>query len=234
MTDAARSKMDGTSGTRGTALMCKVNPGPVGDGVNGTSGTGTAATGTARQAVVPLVPLGDGRTGPEKPSVFRAVPLVPLVPLQNGQGAPDLLAAFEAMFAAVDTPETLAEHDAGRDAFEERAAIREHDGGETREEAERAAAGEHGFADPAEFYNTQKGAMADPARLAMTLKEQGPMTQGAAASALGWGATRAWQAEDALWRRRLIAYDRHGRAALSEAWAAFERANDPMDPEAWR
>ena len=120
------------------------------------------------------------------------------------------------------------------DAFEERAAIREHDGGETREEAERAAAAERGFADPAEFCHAQKGAMADPARLAGLLAEHGPMTQGAAGAALGWGGTRAWQAEDALLRRRLIAYDRIGRAALSEAWAAFERANDPMDPEAWR
>ena len=234
MTDAAPMKRNGTSGTSGTALIGNDYPGPVGEDANGTSGTGTAPTGPAGQAVVPLVPLGDGRTGPEKPSNFNAVPLVPLVPLQNGEGAPDLLAAFEAMFAAIETRGTANRLEEGGDAFEERAAIREHDGGETREEAERAAVAEHGFADPAEFLHTKKGAMADPARLAATLKERGPMTQGAAASALGWGATRAWQAEAALWRRRFIAYDRIGRAALSKAWEAFGRANDPMDPEAWR
>ena len=237
MSDAARSKMDGTGGTSGTALMCNGNPGPVGVGANGTSAAGTAAIGPARQALVPLVPLGDRRAGPEKPSVFNAVPLVPLVPLQNGEGAPDLLAAFEAMFGAIETSDAVAEHDAGRDAFEERAAIREHDGGETREEAERAAAAEHGFANPVfsdAIKAEQCGARPDPARLAVALMERGPMTQGAAASALGWTTTQAWQAEAALWRRRLIDYDRAGRAALTEAWDAFERANDPMEPEAWR
>jgi hypothetical protein len=123
---------------------------------------------------------------------------------------------------------------ADTDAFEERAAIREHNGGETREEAERAAAAEQGFADPAEFLYAEKGEMADPARLAALLAEHGPMTQGAAGAALGWGATRAWQAEAALHARGLIDFDRIGRAALSAAWDAFERANDPMDPEAWR
>lgn len=103
------------------------------------------------------------------------------------------------------------------DAFEERAAIAEHDCGLPREEAERLAA-----------------ETPDPARLAGLLAEHGPMTQGAAGAALGWGGTRAWQAESALWQRRLIEYDRIGRAAIAEAWDAFERANDPQDPEAWR
>ncbi|MEM6742959.1 MAG: hypothetical protein AAF676_04360 [Pseudomonadota bacterium] len=39
------------------------------------------------------------------------------------------------------------------DAFEERAAIREHDGGEAREDAERGAAAELGFEDPAALFS---------------------------------------------------------------------------------
>lgn len=41
------------------------------------------------------------------------------------------------------------------------------------------------------------------------------MTYGAAASALGWGATRAWQAEAALRAAGRIAFDPQGRAALT-------------------
>ena len=74
----------------------------------------------------------------------------------------------------------------------------------------------------------------DPARLAALLAEHGPITQGVAGAALGWGGTQAWQAEAALWERRFIEYDRIGRAAIAAAWEAFERANDPHDPKAWR
>jgi hypothetical protein len=118
------------------------------------------------------------------------------------------------------------------DAFEERAAIAEHDGGLSRAEAERLAAG----AVPVMSANVSIAApdIPDPARLAALLAEQGPMTQGAAGAALGWGGTRAWQAEAALQARGLIDFDRIGRAAIAAAWEAFERANDPMAPEAWR
>lgn len=46
---------------------------------------------------------------------------------------------------------------------------------------------------------------------ALTL--HGPMTYGAAAVALGWGATRAWQAEARLVAEGLAALSREGRAA---------------------
>ena len=46
------------------------------------------------------------------------------------------------------------------------------------------------------------------------LRGRGPMSYGAAATALGWGATRAWQAEAALLAAGRIEHDRFGRAAL--------------------
>lgn len=117
------------------------------------------------------------------------------------------------------------------DTFEDRAAIAEHDGGMTRAEAERLADGDAlGFEAPV----AAAADIPDPARLTALLAEHGPMTQGAAGAALGWGATRAWQAEAALRERRLADFDHIGRAAIAEAWEAFKRANDPMDPEAWR
>lgn len=45
------------------------------------------------------------------------------------------------------------------------------------------------------------------------LRRNGPCTYGAAASALGWGATRAWQAEARLRAAGLVAYHERTGAA---------------------
>lgn len=74
----------------------------------------------------------------------------------------------------------------------------------------------------------------DAARLAATLGERGPLTQGAAASALGWGVSRTWRAEARLRRRGFIAHLPGGAAALTALWEDFEARNDPLDERAWR
>lgn len=55
----------------------------------------------------------------------------------------------------------------------------------------------------------------DPDALLALLRDRGPLSYGAAASALGWGATRAWQAEAALKAAGRIEHDRIGRAAVA-------------------
>jgi hypothetical protein len=54
----------------------------------------------------------------------------------------------------------------------------------------------------------------DAATLAEALRLRGPTTYGSAASALGWTATRAWQAEARLRAAGLVRFDELGRAAL--------------------
>ena len=54
----------------------------------------------------------------------------------------------------------------------------------------------------------------DAAALADALRLHGPMTQGAAALALGWGATRAWQAEAQLRAAGMVRLDGWGRAVI--------------------
>jgi hypothetical protein len=54
----------------------------------------------------------------------------------------------------------------------------------------------------------------DAAALSEALRAHGPMTQGAAARALGWGATRTWQAEAALRAAGAVHMDGWGRAEL--------------------
>ena len=58
------------------------------------------------------------------------------------------------------------------------------------------------------------GREADASALAAHLGAHGPCTYGAAASALGWGATRAWQAEALLRAEGRIVFDGQGRAAI--------------------
>lgn len=53
----------------------------------------------------------------------------------------------------------------------------------------------------------------DTEELAALLKQQ-PMTYGSAAATLGWGATRAWQAEARLRAAGLLYFDKLGRAHL--------------------
>ena len=77
------------------------------------------------------------------------------------------------------TPEDLA-----RDFHEERSAIRKHDGGQDRTDE----------LDP------DAGAYLDFLHL------HGPSSYGAAATALGWGATRAWRAEAKLRVAGLVVY----------------------------
>ena len=86
------------------------------------------------------------------------------------------------------------------DLYEERAAIREFDGGQTRPEAEVAALAEvarvAGMSPEAlrRLWAAHPDARAYLAHLTL----HGPATVGAAGSALGWGATRAWLAEARL------------------------------------
>ena len=47
------------------------------------------------------------------------------------------------------------------------------------------------------------------------LRLHGPSTYGASATALGWGATRAWQAEAQLVAAGLVQHDRLGKAAIA-------------------
>lgn len=54
----------------------------------------------------------------------------------------------------------------------------------------------------------------DAAALLALLRDRGPLSYGAAASVLGWGATRAWRAEAALKAAGRIEHDRFGRAAI--------------------
>lgn len=54
---------------------------------------------------------------------------------------------------------------------------------------------------------------ADAAQLADRLLRFGPLSYGAAAVVLGWGATRAWRAEAELLNSDLLRYDALGRAA---------------------
>lgn len=56
---------------------------------------------------------------------------------------------------------------------------------------------------------------ADATALLDFLRREGPHTSGAAASSLGCGATRAWQAEARLRAAGLVCYGEHGRAVLT-------------------
>ena len=56
---------------------------------------------------------------------------------------------------------------------------------------------------------------ADAGQLADLLSRTGPLTYGAAAMALSWGATRAWRAEAHLRATRRVTFDALGRAVLS-------------------
>lgn len=57
----------------------------------------------------------------------------------------------------------------------------------------------------------------DPEAYARHLRDNGPSTYGAAAAELGWGATRAWQAEARLRAAGRIRFDHLGKAHLVEA-----------------
>lgn len=63
--------------------------------------------------------------------------------------------------------------------------------------------------------NPETDGAADAARFADVLATSGPTTYGAVAVALGWGATRAWQAEARLRASGRVRYDALGRAALT-------------------
>lgn len=61
-----------------------------------------------------------------------------------------------------------------------------------------------------------KAEPSDADTLLAHLRAHGPMSYGAAASSLGWGATRAWQAGDALRRSGRVRPDLFGRMAIVE------------------
>ena len=100
------------------------------------------------------------------------------------------------------------------DAFEERAAIREADGGQAREVAEAGALAEVAQAAGMAPEALQRLWAAHPdARAYLAhLTQHGPATVGAVGSALGWGATRAWQAEARLRAAGLVTMGPLGRA----------------------
>jgi hypothetical protein len=56
----------------------------------------------------------------------------------------------------------------------------------------------------------------DAATLTEALRVHGPMTQGVAARALGWGATRAWRAEATLRAAGAVRFDGCGRAVAAK------------------
>ena len=66
-------------------------------------------------------------------------------------------------------------------------------------------------------FSTDRALSPDPVALLALLallRDRGPLSYGAAASVLGWGATRAWRAEAALKAAGRIEHDRFGRAAI--------------------
>lgn len=62
-----------------------------------------------------------------------------------------------------------------------------------------------------------KPSVDDPEAYLAHLQEHGPKPYGAVAAALGWGATRAWQAEARLRASGQITIDSSGRGAPREA-----------------
>lgn len=63
---------------------------------------------------------------------------------------------------------------------------------------------------------------ADAMQLVEFLSRSGPSTYGAAGSALGWGATRAWQAEAYLRALGQIGYNARGRTILAARRESFD------------
>ena len=63
------------------------------------------------------------------------------------------------------------------------------------------------------------GEKSDPDTLADHLQAKGPRTYGAAASELGWGASRAWRADAELVRSGRAIYDQTGHTTLTEVQA---------------
>ena len=110
--------------------------------------------------------------------------------------------------------------DAADDAlnrYEERAAIREYDGAQARAEAEAATietARAAGMAPDA--LQALWAAHPDAEAYLAMLHRSGPQTCGAAASILGWGATRAWQTEARLRAAGLVRYGEFGTAQPTE------------------
>jgi hypothetical protein len=114
--------------------------------------------------------------------------------------------------------------------FEERAAILECDAGLPREEAERQAAGSalsNALDISKRTVIAAKGVLRrdmkfdpavrpdDPETYVEALRVHGPMTYGMAMRVLGWGGTRAGQAETALRAAGRITINNHGRAVLT-------------------
>lgn len=73
-----------------------------------------------------------------------------------------------------------------------------------------------GPAEPADPISTISTISTDPEALLALLRDHGPMTYGAAASALGWGATQAWQAEAELRSESKVRAGRLGRIEIME------------------
>ena len=79
------------------------------------------------------------------------------------------------------------------------------------------------------------GAYPDAGKYLDFLHLHGPSAYGASATALGWGATRAWQAEAWLKAAELLQYDRLGKAAIApdksvSVKVQYQCLNPPVAP----
>lgn len=223
------AKLTGTAGTAGTTLIIKGKSGPGSDSPTGTSGTSDAMAVLEPDALVPVVPTTGTGPGPEKRNDFNAVPVVPVVPVENVTEALETALAEVFGFEAWPQPREPAQPGPAPerlevatpmpapttpdlDTFEERAAIREHDGGETRDRAERAAAMQAGFADPATMTAATVAAVAQHLE-ALAAAESDPVGRRFIAAA-----------------QRFVR-DGHAAAALRAGWPLIELFGAP--PSGW-
>jgi len=139
-------------------------------------------------------------------------------PTEPTKPSPDpVLSVSSVLSKGVEAPKPTAADDAF-DRNEERAAIREFDGAQPREAAEAAA-----LAEAAQAAGTTPEALRrnwathpDAIELFTFLTAHGPHSYGAAAPALGWGATRAWAAEARLRAAGVIVHDGLGQAVVKQ------------------
>ena len=154
----------------------------------------------------------DARAALEAARKGRTLPNLPIRPDRNaaeetGLGGSGRLGAVRASDLEM-TPEELA-----IDAFEERAAIREYCGGQPRAMAEAAALAEvaQAIGRTPEALRRLWADHPDVRAYLAHLTRHGPAFCGTAATALGWDATRTWQAEARLRAVGLVEI-RDGRA----------------------
>lgn len=230
MTDprkGAHRESAGTTGTTGTTLKTLDILGPRcarGPGTTGTTAHDRTASGLACAMGGPRGPRLPQAGGTTEAQQHQRGPHGPHGPCPD-DGEPrdhepptDLVALMRSLFQApAASPTAPAEPPTAAladplDAAEERAAIMEHDGGVPRAEAEALALGAASpqplaIPSPIASDATPAEAEGDARELMALLEAEGPHTYGAAASALGWGATRAALAKGALKEAGRIGFD---------------------------